>query len=65
MATWRPRATTPALHPWIGCASLRQAIWRKRPSSHALEDTIAFDEPMVESARDMKRDDHADQNSAD
>ena len=35
------------------------------PGQHALEDAIAFDEPMIERARDMKRDDDADHNAAD
>ena len=36
-----------------------------RPRQHALEHGIAFDEPMVERARDMEREDHTDQNPAD
>ena len=32
---------------------------------HALQDAIAFDQPMVERARDMERDNHADHNPAD
>ena len=36
----------------------RRSILRQ----HALQDAIAFDQPMIERARDMERDDHPDQN---
>ena len=49
------------IQDWQNARVLQRSILRQ----HALENAVAFDEPMVERARDMERDDHADQNPAD
>ena len=42
-----------------------RVLQRSIARQHALCNSIAFDEPMVERARDMERNDHTDQNPAD
>src|SRR5208282_6456590 len=50
---------------WDEAAARERQGPRSIPRQHALEHRIAFDEPMVERASDMKGDDRSDHNPAD